>query len=578
MSVRAFSALSGHLRLELPSLLRSRSTRRRRYRPLSRAPFWLALVLLFSASLLQPLFGQSFDGRDPATGKLLAPGAAIGQYLQASEELKLRILTLRKALDQCGNCTNRTALQRDIDQAIERRNTIRAGEGIALRQLGLPGKNFEEFVYQMRTGYNWNNVAAVKFAEQLRLTILNYCMISTKDDGDNLKCRTKYFDNSISSNAANSVEICFKRLQAADQELLHNFPPPDADPKLVAAHAALWIANGACLKEMNAYELMRNATNEACGFQDLGASLNEPEFICACKAFPADRKAACPANPVLPQPAFPTFPVLVEPAVRMLDPQGYGPELLGVRLGQPVREADQLIRRKMAVESVYDLPTANHKFLGTDSSFRNRDGLWQVEFGGRLYVNRDGSEFVAIMTVPNLPGRVFELMHSVLVSPDKLQDAQNALVAEQGPPSFSTENILHHNIWGSSRDQRECAPAFAGLALEEWVRLEGQPTIVSKKSAGLGTSEGRQFGLYGMLSPLMATYVFNRQDGKLYNCQPTLAASYELASLRQNDPQGRLRNEPALVNERLFDTALFRWYEIQQEYKNSKRSRPIAYQ
>jgi hypothetical protein len=326
---------------------------------------------------------------------------------------------------------------------------------------------------------------------------------------------------------------------------------------------------------MNAYEVMRSATNEACSFQDLGASLSEQEFICACNGFPADRKAACPANAVLPKPTFPTFPLLIEPAVRMLDPQGYGPELLGLKLGQPVSDADQEIRKRMAVESVYDLPTANHKFLGTDGSFRNRAGLWQVEFGGRLYVNRDGSEFVTIMTVPNLPGRVFELVHSVLVAPDKVQAAETALIEKQGKPTFQNDNILHHNIWGGTQGQRECYPPQAGLALEEWVRLEGQSTIISKKSPNLGSSDAAQFGLYGTLSPLMATYVFDRKDSNIYNCQAVLIASYETANIRERY-QSRFRDAPALITERLFDTGLFRWYEIQQEYKNSNRSQPIA--
>ncbi|MBZ9936638.1 PDZ domain-containing protein [Mesorhizobium sp. BR1-1-16] len=537
-----------------------------------------ALFAMAAVFFAGPVHSQSFTGRDPDSGELLAPGRAVGNYLQASGELQDRIQSLRAILDRCGQCEDRAALEQELDEAVEKWNTIKKGEGIALKSLNLPGKDFGDFVNRLR-GFGTPDRPAelLEFDAQLDRTIVNYCTIASRDAADVDGCLRKYRDHRIREDAADAVEICYRQVRGLNNASLHDFPPPDADPKLVAAHKALWIEFEACLKEKNAFEMMRVVTNEACSFEDLSANLDGADFVCACKGFPEERRAACPGNAHLPQPVAPNFDFPDEPVVKMLAPDGYGPTYMGVRLGQAMVDADHQIRLHMQVASVYDLRTDNHPFFGGEALQLPRD-KWRWQLGGRLYVNGDGSEYVAVMTAANLPGRVFELEHTALVPAEQESVESAALIAEQGGPTGQAFNGTGQmEAWGMTNEQApRCMPWLLGLDKKEWNSLEGEAEVASKSSANLERLSHGEKGLYGQLALLVMTNP-SFEDKLLYKCGPVLQAFYEDMGYRNGDKQHDWNGVPALVTRRLFDTSLIRWYEIQQSYKHNEMTGvPVA--
>ncbi|MDE1995867.1 MAG: hypothetical protein KGI75_25435, partial [Rhizobiaceae bacterium] len=465
----------------------------------------LAAIVAISASVALS-HAESLTGNDPTMEKLLSPGAATGQYLQASEELRMRILSLHTQLNRCGTCVDRAALKSELDQAVNQRKTIREGQGAALKSLGLPGNDFEDFLYQRQAGLPDKIAGPQQFDEKYQRTVVNYCLISSKDDAENKACRTKYLDHQTTDDTAEAVKTCYRGLDRDRQTLLHNFPAPDSNPSLIAKHQALWVEFEACVKRTNAFEVMRVATNEACSFQDLSANLNEQDFICACQGFPQSRKSACRPDAIMPAPAVPAFDFQVEPVVRMFNPEGYGPALMGVRLGLPLAAADAEIRKHMNVDAVYDLPIAKHQSFG-GGALQSRSNDWPFEIGGRLYVNQDGTEFFAIMMAANLPGRVFQAEHAALVPEGDEATVETGLIGDLGQPDsklYAGTNPVY--IWGGDKEQAErCRPLSIGLRMDDWQVFEGQHTIISRTSPYLREEYPRQYGLYGQMTLLMRT-------------------------------------------------------------------------
>jgi hypothetical protein len=563
---RGFPALCAYIYWLLPETTELLSACQRCLRFAISAPIGLLLAVVLSVLMTGPSYGEECNPNNPQPGEL----CGIGRYLRDSEELRLRILSLREQIDSCGNCGDRDALEQEFNAAVEQRNTTRKGEGILLGALGLPGDNFEDFLYKFRTAMPDRPPELREFDEQLRRTVLNYCLISTHSDEEDRSCTLRYFNSQTTQNAAEAAQICYEKMHDKVGDQLHKFPPPDADPAVLAKHRALWLEYESCIKKTNAYEGMRTATNEACDFKNLGANLSETDFICACRGFPSDRKAACPANPKLPQPVVPTFDFQDEPVSRMLDPNGYGATLMGVRLGQPTAAAEQEIRKRMKVASVYELPTANHHFFGGAFGAGSTPELWPVEFGGRLYVNSDGTQLAAVMTVPNLPGRVFSFAYASFVPAGHEKEAEAELITAEGPPTYHEEGPSNHDFWGitiTPDGRHACLPPWGAPVMEDWHRVEGAAAIVSKLSPSIADDEfGREFGLYGKLDSLLHTYTSN-DDSTMYQCPSFLFASFEQTGSRDlNDTKHELLDAPALVTGKLLDPALLRWYEIQQHY------------
>jgi hypothetical protein len=237
---------------------------------------------------------------------------------------------------------------------------------------------------------------------------------------------------------------------------------------------------------------------------------------------------------------------------------------MGVRLGQSTTAAEQEIRKRMKVASVYDLPNAKHHFIyGAFGCCRPE--LWPVEFGGRLYVDVDGSEIAAVMTVPNLPGRVFTFGYASLVTAGLETQVEAELIKENGEPTYHKAGVSNHDFWGIAPDNRgACLLPWGAPALDEWHRVEGSDAVVTKMSPNIENEEfGREYGLYGKMQMLLYSYSSNDKE-TMYRCPSFLFASFEQTKPRDTYST-KFLGAPALVNGTLLDPALLRWYELQQE-------------
>lgn len=570
----------------------------------------LAITLL---AAFFPLTGhsQEFTGRDPETGQILSPGAATGQYLQYSSNIRLRVQQLRTALDLCGDCSNRSQIASDYELASQKLNNMVRGEGIALKSLGLPEKSFGEFWDDLRFGRQRRPPAGLLFDAQLTRLIRNYCTLTaSQSTASEDACPRQVESGDPRTLATKTPSVCYDKINNEGGVQLHHFPPPDADPAVIVKHEVLWAKFEACLKETSPFERIRLATNKACLFKDLSPNLDPAQFLCACKAIPREKRGACPAKLTLPEPTILSF-WLDEPVKRMFELGGYGPSVMGIKLGESTLKADREIRRRMHVESVYDLLNSN------EYSFHSEIRVFRNGFSGRLYVNDDDTEYVAIMAMPaNLPGRVSKVVHLRLAE-DGQKAIRNALVQEAGPPISEITNTTgvwdrgHRHVtpvkspridyWGNGRNSPCLAETHANPPIENWHRVEGKGSLFHT-AAAVGPAK-RQMTISGGILPmlqhpglpmprspggfgastapkspvtqtpatpksgmndLLPMDETNRlgADETYYNCRPGIKLVYSIG----NDGM------PVFSRTELYDPAILRWYEIQER----DRDPPVA--
>ena len=152
--------------------------------------------------------------------------------------------------------------------------------------------------------------------------------------------------------------------------------------------------------------------------------------------------ASPPALDTLKRPAAPGAPSKSGPQARAVTPRG--PDLLGVRLGMPMGEAEALIRRAMNVNRVLDTP---------DPSPTQATAL-ALRLQGRLFMTEDGQDQIAIFQGREAAAdRVLGVWRKTNVGTDSYDKTLAALVLRHGP---TASRPAYEGYWGASSSNGNC--------------------------------------------------------------------------------------------------------------------------
>ena len=159
--------------------------------------------------------------------------------------------------------------------------------------------------------------------------------------------------------------------------------------------------------------------------------------------------ASPPALDTLKRPIAPGAPSKSGPQARAATPRG--PDLLGVRLGMTMGEAEALIRRAMNVNRVLDTP---------DPSPTQATAL-ALRLQGRLFMTEDGQDQIAIFQGREAAAdRVLGVWRKTNGGTDSYDKTLAALVLRHGP---TASRPAYEGYWGASSSM-----AIAGAALRKW--------------------------------------------------------------------------------------------------------------
>jgi hypothetical protein len=521
-------------------------------------PVWMIVLgwLAVGACFLSPPGARAQVGPD-LPPLLPSPGRVIADYLAASSQRALRLLTAEQALNRCGQCADRARLQEEYDRLQEEERQVRAGEGIVMQSLHLPYNDFRELAKDLflglRPGYDQMPKEVRDARIAMSRTIGNYCYVVSETPDEENVCRKVYALNQVNDILINAPKRCFSAVQAETGVKLNTFPAPEAPASEVNAHDAAWRKYKDCVQGSDLFQMMRVYTNKACGVADIGPSLDRDQFICACKGRvpPADK--ACPATGAAPPPSVVQSQALIHPppAERLLDPQS-SPNLVGIHLGMPMSAAEALIRKHMDVGEEYTTGVADKGAMVPRIGHQNTSGVEANTQGlrGRLFISADNYEYIAIFDAPpNLPGRVVAVSRVLWVPGGAAQKEIADLVASNGNPAGPlTAPVV---TWGDI-SVGACAPTTnaiwdSAIWVKDHVSLEERrkdATVVPVRD---------------MLVPRLP-YGWRTDP---WDCRPVVTFRSE------GDPKRPGR--PLDLTEKLYDMGLLAWFKDQHCSGSSER-------
>jgi hypothetical protein len=204
-----------------------------------------------------------------------------------------------------------------------------------------------------------------------------------------------------------------------------------------------------------------------------------------------------------------------------------GRDILGIRLGSAMNEAEALIRGHMQVGRMFEaLPQSNAP-----------DYLPLVSFlRGRIFVSEDQNDHIGIFEAPSYaPGRVIRVSRALYVTAGWDQ-ALASLTAKYGPADEIDNNAnIRKAIWGDR--VRACH-----ASLEE---SRGKPIWSHWRENGRAVAErGPDQRVVGSLETIEPPYLWQTKRTDYSVCGPTIQAEYGNAAMRA---------QATLLTVRLFD-------------------------
>ena len=146
----------------------------------SRQKAIVLLLVLVASGAQMPRAQQKNQSPDPLVptfgGVVFKLGNSIDEYRRSRAQVRAAIDGLTKQLEVCGTCADRARIQTQLDEVLAADAAERSMEADALKQIGLPGKDFSDFgriladsiihpeVYQQRAEVN-----------QVRTVVGTYC-------------------------------------------------------------------------------------------------------------------------------------------------------------------------------------------------------------------------------------------------------------------------------------------------------------------------------------------------------------------------------------------------------------------
>lgn len=225
-----------------------------------------------------------------------------------------------------------------------------------------------------------------------------------------------------------------------------------------------------------------------------------------------------PSAPVQEKETEPDRAVEVPP----LSDGPYGPDVVGLKLGMKFEEAEEIIRQHMAVCKVLKIERSMQHMLGSLKPYSS----------GRLFIDEDEKEFIAIFDEPpSAPGIIVGLWRRLYVGKEEITSATllEKLLDKYGTPDVRTGGNQSFRVsWG--KDGKGYDDVICGSMIRDtvaaqstWLEENGQP--IDWKMQG-------KKGYNLMLPQLMFHNAIDnpKLERHYSNCVPVLEVRYVLSS------------------------------------------------
>jgi hypothetical protein len=514
---------------------------------------WIIVAGIAIGAHAQP----SITGNDQFAPPSL--GTQAGDYIAAAAQRNLRMSAVRQALQECGQCADRSSLEAESDRLQKLDSQVRAGEGVVLQALHLPYKDFRELagaLYKQSLGqspYDGRDPPElVQARAAMTRAIANYCYATSNSKEEEAICRRANPLSVVAGEAISAAKGCFNAVEGTTRKRLDTFPTPNEEASVHAAHAEAWLQYNACVRSNDYFATFREETNRICRVADLGPALEPADFICACTGKPRPERAICPSG--TPTQAGQVIEPLIrlDAARKLASGKPYGPDLLGIRIGMPLNEVEAIIRQHMEVGQEFSTGLSTNNSI---SGVKKPEDLARILQGlqGHLFVSKDGFEYFALFEArPVLPERVFAATRAVRLEPADAKKALMEIVAQRGNPDTSLQAPFVR--WGGGG----CSVTSDGDFANTW-QQDGVPIVDDRN----------------MIVPAPVNYIglphtptsipFNRSSFQLakvlWRCDALLSVAIS------GNPGGK--NRPMIFSEKVLDPSLLDWFQRQLQTPDS---------
>jgi hypothetical protein len=249
----------------------------------------------------------------------------------------------------------------------------------------------------------------------------------------------------------------------------------------------------------------------------------------------------------LPPPSSPGGGAGQPPGPRLAR-EPYGPDVIGIRLGAPIEEAERLIRAHMNVGQVLDAPP--------QPQLTGDQIIAQAYLRGRLFIAAGRNEHIAIFEAPShAPGRVAWLIRGVYLPSPSWPDLLADLTAKYGRPDRTgSQPRSHWASWGGENQERSCDMRNRGStthAWQHWFWMDGDRRIAD----GNYRAVPENLTLHGMAGIQVPWDQRQLRGRELAACGPVLAVDAdEIGFVMVAHNLGETR-----IAFRLFDNSFMAW-------------------
>lgn len=180
--------------------------------------------------------------------------------------------------------------------------------------------------------------------------------------------------------------------------------------------------------------------------------------------------------------------------------QSYGPDLVGVRLGMSFDEAEAIVRKHMEVGRVLDGKRASDEKV--------KSGFNEPMTSGKLFISKDGREFVALIDEPPAAGgRVVAAWRRVYVPADTYapEELFAKITEKYGPPTGPYAGPLQAgSISGWYNPAGANCPSLFGAVrarplAQDWTE-SGRPAAIGSPNSTYVSGPALSIGLYDPLN------------------------------------------------------------------------------
>jgi hypothetical protein len=209
----------------------------------------------------------------------------------------------------------------------------------------------------------------------------------------------------------------------------------------------------------------------------------------------------------------------------------HGPDILGIRLGMTIEDAEALIRDHMQVGRVFELSPPSSA----------PDHMFLVPYlRALLFVSEDQDEYIALFEAPAYaPGRVIRAARG-LYPTLKWDQALASLAEKYGPPDRVDNGTFPHAIWGGLTTS--CDVNIVERIGTYWAHWQenGQPL----------PERGPEQRIIGDVNTVEPPYLWQNKREDYSSCGPTIRVDYGNSAAR---------TRAILLTTRLFDQSFMAW-------------------